>query len=127
LGKKRLNSTRNVAITTFGDRGVAMSSKSTGRAPKLRLHKHSGRAVVRLDGKDIYLGEYGSEVSRFAYDRTIAEWLLLGQQAPASAGSSLGEITVGGPTSNSPVVTIAKMANKPSSLTPSATPSGRCG
>lgn len=73
-----------------------MSSNSSGRVPKLRLHKPSGRAVVRLDGRDIYLGKYGTEDSRVAYQRTIGEWLQLGRQAPPVAGSKPGEITIGG-------------------------------
>jgi integrase len=44
------------------------------RVPGYRLHKASGRAVVTLSGHDHYLGEYGSEASRQAYNRLMAEW-----------------------------------------------------
>jgi integrase len=57
--------------------------------PKLRcsvpfysLHKRSGQAVVRLAGRDYYLGRYGSPESRERYDRFAAEWLANGRRAP---------------------------------------------
>ena len=43
--------------------------------PKYRHHKASGRAVVTLNGDEIYLGPYGSSISRQQYDRLIGEWL----------------------------------------------------
>jgi len=49
--------------------------------PKYCLHKASGRAVVRIDGFDHYLGVYGSEESKANYDRLIAEWLARGRQS----------------------------------------------
>jgi integrase len=39
------------------------------------LHKASGQAVVRIDGKDWYLGAYDTVESRAEYDRLISEWL----------------------------------------------------
>ena len=51
------------------------------RVPSYRLHKPSGRAVVTLNGKDHYLGEYGSAESREAYNRLLLQW--------ESAGRSL--------------------------------------
>ena len=47
--------------------------------PSYCLHRPSGKAVVRLNGHDHYLGQYGSEESRIAYDRVIAEWLASGR------------------------------------------------
>jgi hypothetical protein len=47
------------------------------------LHKPSSQAVVTLNGKDIYLGRFGTSESRGAYDRTLAEWLARGRR-PAS-------------------------------------------
>jgi hypothetical protein len=52
-----------------------MSKTSSPRIPKYRLHKPSGLAVVRLNGKDIYMGEHGSDSSRQQYARLIKEWL----------------------------------------------------
>ncbi|MEQ1824542.1 MAG: hypothetical protein ABL921_01290 [Pirellula sp.] len=45
------------------------------RIPSYRLHKPSGKAVVNLAGKDIYLGVHGSKESRKLYNRLIAEYL----------------------------------------------------
>jgi integrase len=54
----------------------------TRRTPSYCLHKASGQAVVRIDGKDHYLGRYGSPESKAEYDRLIGEWLLGGRQTP---------------------------------------------
>jgi len=43
--------------------------------PKYRLHRASGQAIVTIQGKDRYLGRYGSKSSKAEYDRLIAEWL----------------------------------------------------
>ncbi len=50
--------------------------------PRYCKHRASGQAVVTLNGKDIYLGRYGSRVSRMEYDRLIAEWLAHGRRLP---------------------------------------------
>src|SRR4051794_14074023 len=60
----------------------------TGKArkiPSYRLHKPTGQAVVRLDGRDFYLGKHGTEESREAYRRRIAEWLTHGSAVPAES------------------------------------------
>jgi hypothetical protein len=46
------------------------------KVPAYRLHKPTGQAVVRLDGRDFYLGKHGTEASHEAYRRTVAEWLV---------------------------------------------------
>lgn len=43
------------------------------RIPSYRLHKPSGRAVVTVNGRDFYLGPYGSAESRQAYGDLIAK------------------------------------------------------
>ena len=48
--------------------------------PGYKLHKASGRAVVRINGTDIYLGFYGTKESKAEYDRIIKEWLANGRQ-----------------------------------------------
>jgi integrase len=59
------------------------------RTPSYCLHKASGLAVVRIDGRDHYLGAYGSAESREAYDRLIAEWLANGRRlAPQTVGDN---------------------------------------
>ena len=40
--------------------------------PSYTLHKHTGKARVRIDGRDYYLGEYGSDDSRRRYGELIA-------------------------------------------------------
>jgi len=63
--------------------------------PSLRLHKPSGRAVVTLGAKDHYLGAFGSEEAKAAYERLIGEWLARGriaQSATAAEGPSVNEL-----------------------------------
>lgn len=50
--------------------------------PKLCQHKASGKAVVRLSGRDHYLGAFGMPEAKAAYDRLIAEWLAAGRRSP---------------------------------------------
>lgn len=45
------------------------------KVPSYSLHKPSGRAVVKIKGRSIYLGTYGSEESRENYARIIADLL----------------------------------------------------
>jgi len=45
------------------------------RRPMYTLHKPTGQARVRIDGRDFYLGEHGSQESRDCYDELISEWL----------------------------------------------------
>src|SRR5687768_5693111 len=49
------------------------------RVPAYRRHKPSGQAVVTLGGRDVYLGAHGSDRSRAAYERAVAEWLSSGR------------------------------------------------
>jgi hypothetical protein len=51
-----------------------MSVKSR-RTPKYRHYKPKDLAVVRIDGKDHYLGKYDSPESREKYHRLVAEWI----------------------------------------------------
>ena len=77
-----------------------MTCKSI-HVPKYRHYKPKDLAVVRIDGKDHYLGKFGSEESRQKYRRVIAEMLT----APTTAqpptldpdddgGPSLNELLV---------------------------------
>jgi integrase len=47
----------------------------TRKLPSYRLHKPSGQAVVTINGRDHYLGAFGTPESRAEYDRIIAEYL----------------------------------------------------
>ena len=51
-----------------------MPRKPSLKPPAYSLHKASGRAVTRINGRDIYLGKHGSPESHEAYERAIAEW-----------------------------------------------------
>ena len=44
------------------------------KLPKYSKHKATGQAVVRLDGRDHYLGKYGTPKSQERYRQLIAEW-----------------------------------------------------
>jgi len=48
--------------------------RKPGRVPSYCRHRASGRAVVRIDGRDRYLGEYGGPASHDEYECRIAEW-----------------------------------------------------
>ncbi|SIO27745.1 hypothetical protein SAMN05444166_3419 [Singulisphaera sp. GP187] len=48
--------------------------KTTASPPKYRHFKPKDLAVVRIDGRDVYLGKYGSSESWERYARVIAEW-----------------------------------------------------
>lgn len=39
-----------------------------------------GYAVVRLNGRDFYLGSFGSPEAKTAYEKLIAEWLASGRR-----------------------------------------------
>ena len=50
-----------------------MKNRARTRAPSYRLHKTSGQAVVRLSGRDFYLGPHGTARSKAEYQRLVGE------------------------------------------------------
>ena len=64
------------------------------RTPSYRLHRASGQAVVTLDGRDVHLGLHGTQASRNAYDRTIAEWLANGRRLDSESPTTVAELVV---------------------------------
>jgi integrase len=63
--------------------------------PKASRHT-SGQAVVRLDGKDHYLGKHGSQEAEAEYNRLIASWLGNSRQlaAPAAQPITINEVAL---------------------------------
>ena len=59
-----------------------MPNTTKTRIPSYRLHKPTGQAVVRLNGRDFYLGKHGTTESRRRYEETIARWLVRRRSAP---------------------------------------------
>jgi hypothetical protein len=66
-----------------------MSNDVSVCVPKYRRHKGTGQAVVTLDGRDFYLGKFGSATSRKEYRRVTAEWLATGGGFAAGDPSEL--------------------------------------
>ena len=58
------------------------------RTPKLRHHKATGRAVVTLNGRDFYLGKWGTPAAKEKYDRMLAEWLNNGRRPQITTSDS---------------------------------------
>jgi len=58
-------------------------SQSRQSNPKYRHYKPKNLGVVRIDGKDHYLGRYDSSESWEKYHRLVAEWLSRGQTIAA--------------------------------------------
>ena len=54
------------------------------RIPSYGLHKASGQARVRIDGRDIYLGRFDSPESHAEYRRVIGEYFAHGGLPPRS-------------------------------------------
>ncbi len=81
-----------------------MRNSKSSRVPKYRLHKSWGLGVVRIDGRDIYLGKYGTPESQAEYRRVIADWLASGglvtpgtspEDAQADEGFTINELVLG--------------------------------
>lgn len=62
--------------------------KLTSTVPSYCLHRPSGKAFVRLNGKQIYLGPWKSKASKLEYDRLIGEWLAGGRRLSGTASGS---------------------------------------
>jgi len=68
-----------------------MPSKAP-RTPSYRLHKPTGKAVVTIGGRDVYLGKHGSDESRAAYDRVVSEWLANGRRTVVRDAMTVAEV-----------------------------------
>jgi integrase len=68
--------------------------KLSSSVPRCRLHKGTGQAAVRLEGRDIYLGKHGSAASKEAYKRFVAEWSEHGRLPEAQHVATIAEVVV---------------------------------
>lgn len=64
----------------------------TSGNPTYRLHRASGQAIVTLNGRDIYLGPFGTKTSKRAYDRVLGQWLAAGRQLLGYSNLSVSEM-----------------------------------
>lgn len=67
-------------------------AKNTLRVPALTLHKATGQARVRLQGRDHYVGAYGTDEAQERYKQLVAEWLS-GQMPPQDSSVAHTQIT----------------------------------
>jgi integrase len=68
-------------------------TKSAGYIPQHCPHKSLGLGYVRLNGKMLYTGKWGSPEAAQEYDRLIHEWMANGRQLP-SQPARRGEATI---------------------------------
>ncbi len=71
--------------------------QNNSECPKLSHHKGSGQGVVRLNGRDVYCGRFGTAECLSTYHRTIAEWLANGRRSVVpddGAGAEPGDLTI---------------------------------
>jgi integrase len=73
-----------------------MSNVSTPeKPPKYRRHKVTGQAVVTIDGRDVYLGKYGTAKSKEAYRRIVGQWMQNGGRLPENPyAATVAEVIV---------------------------------
>jgi integrase len=77
----------------YGEWSCTVNTR-TRRTPRYCLHKATGQAVVRINGRDCYLGKYDTPESRQEYDRVIAEWLSNGRHLRGSSPAAAHALTV---------------------------------
>ncbi len=76
-----------------------MPRSSASAPPRYRLHRARNLAVVTIDGKDVYLGRYGTPESREKYSQLIADWkppvaARATEARPLKATLTIGELTL---------------------------------
>src|SRR5262245_14102634 len=79
------------------------------KLPVPRLNRPSGRARLRLNGRDVWLGKFGSPEAQAAYDRIVSEWLANGRSLPP-APSQVSETV---PETVSETVPVTREETKP--------------
>jgi len=88
------------SLSTGANSG-ASKKRAHRKLPGYLFHKASGQARVRIDGKDYYLGPYGSDESRIEYGKLIANQAsgatvdpLRGTGSEASQGLAVSELVL---------------------------------
>ena len=64
------------------------------RIPTAKLHRPSGQARLRIDGREIYLGRWESQQARQRYDEIIQAYLANGRRLPLEPRPVSSELTV---------------------------------
>lgn len=79
-----------------------MAKRGFGKLPEVRLHKRSGNGRVFLNGREHWVGRYGSPEAKARYAELIAAYVTSGgtsieatQAAPAPASRLTVDLTVG--------------------------------
>ena len=67
--------------------------KLAHKPPSYRRHRPSGRALVCIDGKRIYLGKWNTAASRKRYHQLVGEWIANDKQTPKPAEDHDATIT----------------------------------
>ncbi|MCA8992126.1 MAG: hypothetical protein KDA69_15115 [Planctomycetaceae bacterium] len=62
------------------------------RVPKYALHKGTGQARVRIEGKDIWLGKYGTPESMERYAKAVSDWQQATVEQPAEV--TFGQLSI---------------------------------
>jgi hypothetical protein len=62
------------------------------RKPAYLLHRPTGQARVRISGKDIYLGKFGTPESRERYEELVTAWLM--GQDPSQVTLTIDELAL---------------------------------
>ena len=78
--------------TLFTPEIERIMSKSQTNPPK--IGNNGGTAFVRINGKRIYLGKFGSPEARQNYARCVAEWAITANNDPGQPSPTVGSITV---------------------------------
>jgi hypothetical protein len=82
--------------------------RNSSSVPKLVHNKASGRGVVRLNGRDVYCGKFGTAECEAKYHQVIAEWLASGRLRVSPQGVESPGVEGSGATSDLTVNELAE-------------------
>ena len=69
-----------------------MSANTSTNPPKLCRHKSTGRAYVRMHGRQIYLGKWSSPEARRRYRELVRDWAAFGGVLPEKNDITVAEV-----------------------------------